>query len=87
MKRTEHPTAPLDTSALIRSIQYLDEVLKRGLVIGIYVEGSLEVTDEDIAKAIVHVNGLLAETARLIDVNARALTRASPQMPGSPSLQ
>lgn len=82
MKRTERP---FDYAPLIGAVRSLDEALRRGVVIGVY-EGSMEVSDEDIAKALVHVNGLLAETARLIDVNARALARTLP-LPGAPVLQ
>lgn len=52
MKRTERIVErALDISPLIRAIQFLDEALKRGVVIGVY-EDSMEVSDEDVWKAI-----------------------------------
>jgi hypothetical protein len=88
MKRTEHKVAvekPPDYSPLLRAIMYLDEALKRGVVVGVY-QDSLEVSDEDIRKALVQVNSLMAETSRGMEQLARAITRAT-QLPGSPVLQ
>jgi hypothetical protein len=85
-KRTQRGVdPPPDHSALLRALMYLDEALKRGVVIGVY-ENSLEVSDEDIRKALIHVNELLAETTRAMEMLARTITRAS-QQPGSLILQ
>lgn len=76
MKRTERDTAPTDYSALIRCIQYLDAVLKRGVVVGVY-EDSMEVSDEDIKKALTSVNTHLDNCTAAIEKTARAITRAT----------
>ena len=86
MKRTEHPPEAFDLSAVIRVVQYLDEVLKRGVVIGVY-EDSLEVSDEDVRKALVNVNAGIQSTIDHMERLARSITRFQGQQPGSPSLQ
>jgi hypothetical protein len=86
MQRTsrEPVSTKVDYSPLLRAIMYLDEVLKRGVVIGVY-EDSREVSDEDIKRALTNVNSLLAGTRDEIDKLARSLARA--QAPGSTLLQ
>jgi hypothetical protein len=64
-----------DYSALIRAIQYLDEVLKRGVVVGVY-EDSMEVSDEDIKRALVSVNSHLDNATAAMEKAARSITRA-----------
>ncbi len=87
MKRTEHKAEePFDLSALIRVVQYLDETLKRGVVVGVY-EDSLEVSDEDIRKALLKVNAAIEVTVSHMEKLARSVTRFHSQIPGSPSLQ
>lgn len=75
MKRTDRGVDKPDYSALIRCIQYLDEVLKRGVVVGVY-EDSMEVSDEDIKKALRSVNGELDNCTQAMEKAARSITRA-----------
>ena len=85
-KRTERaPAEKIDFSPLLRAIMYLDEALKRGVVIGVY-EDSREVSDEDVSKALLNVNSKMAETRSELERLARALTRVQ-QAPGSLTLQ
>ncbi len=87
MKRTEHKVdEPFDLSAVIRVVQYLDETLKRGVVIGVY-ENSMEVSDEDIRKALLKVNSAIEVTVSHMEKLARSIARFQGQHPGSPSLQ
>jgi hypothetical protein len=58
MRRTQRDLGALDVSPLIRTIQYLDEVLKRGVVIGVY-EDSMQVSDEDVHKALTAVRSAM----------------------------
>lgn len=75
MKRTDRGADKPDYSALIRCIQYLDEVLKRGVVVGVY-EDSMEVSDEDIKKALLSVNNHLDNCTAAMERAARSITRA-----------
>ncbi len=87
MKRTEHKVdEPFDLSAVIRVVQYLDETLKRGVVIGVY-EDSMEVSDEDIRKALLKVNSAIEVTVSHMEKLARSIARFHGQHPGSPLLQ
>jgi len=85
MQRTSRhpPDAQPDYSPLIRAIQYLDGALQRGIVIGVY-QDSREVSDEDIAAALIRVNNLLAATRDEIEKTTRSLARLGP---GSTILQ
>jgi hypothetical protein len=66
-----------DYSPLIRSIQYLDEVLKRGVVIGVY-EDSMEVSDEDVKKALVSVTAHLDNCKVAMEQTLRSIARVQP---------
>lgn len=79
MKRTEHKEAPLDVGPLLHAIGVLDRVLKQGVLLGTSTEGELTVDDEALVQALMRVNNLLHETARLIDENSRALARTLPE--------
>jgi hypothetical protein len=88
VKRTERgppPSEKIDYSPLIRSIQYLDEVLKRGVVIGVY-EDSMEVSDEDVKRALVNVTAHLDNCKVAIDQTLRSVARVS-HIPGTAILQ
>lgn len=86
MKRSERGApAPPDYSPLLRALMYLDECLKRGVVVGIF-EGSMEVSDEDLERAMRNVRHQLELTTESMERCARALTRAT-QLPGAPLLQ
>lgn len=74
-----------DYSPLIRAVMYLDECLKRGVVIGVY-EDSMTVSDEDVQKALTNVRRQIDATITDMERLARAVTRAQ-QLPGSPILQ
>jgi hypothetical protein len=76
MKRTTRDANVLDVSPLIRTIQYLDEVLKRGVVIGVY-EDSKEVSDEDIHKALTRVRASMAECVVDMERAMRSVARIS----------
>lgn len=75
-RRTSRDPNSLDVSPLIRTIQYLDEVLKRGVVIGIF-EGSMEVSDEDILKALTAVRAEMRKTTDVMELSMRAIARVS----------
>jgi hypothetical protein len=75
-RRASRDPSTLDVSPLIRTIQYLDEVLKRGVVIGIF-EGSMEVSDEDITKALKAVRGAMSDTILEMERGLRAVARVS----------
>lgn len=77
-KRSSRDSNSLDVSPLIRTIQYLDEVLKRGVVVGVY-ENSMEVSDEDIVKAMVRVRAELKSTTEVMEQSMRAVARSRPQ--------
>lgn len=85
MKRTQGGSGQPDYSPLLRAIMYLDEALKRGVVIGVY-EDSKEVSDEDVRKALIGVNQLLAETTANMEKLSRSIVRVTHQ-PGSIILQ
>jgi lauroyl/myristoyl acyltransferase len=85
MKRTVRGEAAPDYSPLLRAIMYLDEALKRGVVIGVY-EDSKEVSDEDVRKALIGVNALMAQTTAEMEKLSRAIVRVTHQ-PGSLILQ
>lgn len=73
MKRTEHKEASLDVGPLVAAIQMLDQVLKQGVLLGTSDAGELTVDDEQLAHALIRVNNLLHETARLIDETSRSI--------------
>jgi hypothetical protein len=85
VKRTERTVIPRepDYGPLIRAVMFLDGALKRGVVIGVYPD-SLEISDEDVVKALRRVNELIIETTEQLDKLARALSRTQP---GSLQLQ
>jgi hypothetical protein len=88
VKRTERTVAApekIDYSPLIRSIQYLDEVLKRGVAIGVY-EDSMEVSDEDVKRALVSVTSHLDNCKLAMEQTLRTVARVS-HIPGSQILQ
>jgi hypothetical protein len=84
MKRAMAPTQRIDFSNLVQAIHHLDECLKRGVAIGVY-EDSLEVSDEDIKKALVNVRAQLDNTIETMEKLARVITRM--QAPSSLILQ
>ncbi len=88
VKRTEHKVEePFDIASVIRTVQYLDEALKRGVVVGVY-EDSMEVSDEDIKKALHAVNAAIDVTIDHMEKLARSITRFQQTKNGSPrSLQ
>lgn len=76
MKRTDRtpPEMPKpDISELLRATMFLDEALKRGVVVGIF-EGSMEVSDEDIHRACTAVRQALVALTTDLD---RMLATAS----------
>jgi hypothetical protein len=75
-RRTSRDPSTLDVSPLIRTIQYLDEVLKRGVVIGIF-EGSMEVSDEDIRKALSAVRSAMEACANDMERALRTVARVT----------
>jgi hypothetical protein len=83
--REVKPEPPADFSPLIRACMYLDECLKRGVVVGVY-EDSLEVSDEDIRKALANVQAQIANVREDMERLARTITRVT-QVPGSRALQ
>jgi hypothetical protein len=88
VKRTERG-GPLvekpDYSPLLRAIMYLDEALKRGVVVGVY-ENSMEVSDHDIEKALKNVRHQMDLTIETMERTARAVSRVT-ALPGSALLQ
>jgi len=66
-----------DYSPLIRAIQYLDEVLKRGVVIGVY-EDSLEVSDEDVKRALIAVTAQMDNCTVAMEKTMRSIARIQP---------
>jgi hypothetical protein len=87
MQRSRREAAPdkLDVAPLIRTVQYLDAVLKRGVVVGVY-EDSKEVSDEDITKALTETRRQIGMTIDELERLARCITRIQ-HAPGSPALQ
>jgi hypothetical protein len=69
MQRTSErvATKEYDVAPLLRAIQYLDEALKRGVVIGIF-DGSMEVSDEDITKGCASVKRHLNQVRDDLDL-------------------
>ena len=63
-----------DFSALMCGIQYLDECLRRGVVVGIY-EDSKAVSDEDIDKALKNVMAKIADLRREMEIASRMYRR------------
>jgi len=87
VRRSERdgPRDQLDVAPLIRTVQYLDAVLKRGVVVGVYAD-SLEVSDEDITKALTETRKQIDITIHEMERLARCVTRIQ-HAPGSPALQ
>jgi hypothetical protein len=86
MKRTERTVVipkEADYGPLIRAVMFLDGALQKGVVIGVYPD-SMEVSDEDVVKALKRVNELIRETTEELDKLVRALSRTQP---GSLALQ
>lgn len=85
-RRTSRDPSTLDVSPLIRTIQYLDEVLKRGVVIGIY-EDSKEVSDEDIHKALTAVRCAIGAVRTDMEMTLRSVARVTGQHEAPGALQ
>jgi hypothetical protein len=85
-RRTSRDPGTLDVSPLIRTIQYLDEVLKRGVVIGVY-EDSKEVSDEDIHKALTAVRCAIGAVRTDMEMTLRSVARATGQHEAPGALQ
>jgi hypothetical protein len=88
MKRTERrePQAPFDVSPLIRTIQFLDEVLRRGVVIGVY-QDSMEVSDEDVHKALTAVRSAMDACNTDMERFLRSIARVTGQHEAPGALQ
>lgn len=55
---------PIDVSPLIRTVQFLDEVLKRGIVVGVVDEKVVITDDADVQKALTAVQTRIGELHR-----------------------
>ncbi len=82
-KRSESRAEPLDVSPMIRSIQYLEEVLRRGVVVGVY-QDSMQVEDADIERALKnvqsHIANLTVDMERALKVANRLNGHPAPQV-------
>jgi hypothetical protein len=67
----------VDISALMRALIHLDQSLKQGIVIGIY-EDSMDVSDEDITKALTGVRREIELTANALSKLATVITQGGP---------